>query len=164
MADIDFDYYLGRKYAILQQQADAGTVQSNASANAANAAASLDAARALTVPAESAANVGQTRANTKLLGQQAAWLGPQAQAQIAQQGAQTGLIKSQTVGQRLANVDAFNMNVQTFQPTGSALGSVMGSSMPTLGSGVPIYRTSDVLPARRSNEGDAAYLDRINGL
>lgn len=79
-----FDDLLARKYAIMQQQADAGTLQAQSGATVANSSAALDRARTLLLPAESAANVGQVRAQTGLLGEQAKVVAPVAASGIAQ--------------------------------------------------------------------------------
>lgn len=67
-----------QKYAILQQQADAGTTTANANAGAAAAAARLDTTRARLLPGESEANVGLTRAQAGLAGSQSRFTDEQA--------------------------------------------------------------------------------------
>lgn len=67
-----------QKYAILQQQADAGTLTATANADAAAAAAGLDRARTKIVPAESEASIGLTRAQAGLAGSQSRFTDEQA--------------------------------------------------------------------------------------
>lgn len=92
----DIDYWLGRKYAILQQQADATTNNAASTAIASLAAADVDRTRASLLPAESRAGVAKTGAETKLLGEQAGILGPESLARIAQMRAETGLVGTNT--------------------------------------------------------------------
>lgn len=140
MADL-----LARKYAILQQQADAGTTTANANANAANAAAKLDTERANVVAPESRANIGLTvantglaRANTGLVGAQAdqtrkntSWIDRLNESQITLQGAQTGLYGAQA---GLAGAQA-RVADDGIAPIGSTLPSlkrIVGQRVPSI--------------------------------
>jgi streptogramin lyase len=94
--------FLNRKYAILQQQADAGTTQAdattkNASSTAllAQAGARLDNTRADVMPAESAAMIAQRQAETALTGEQGRWYGSEATARIGNLNANTGYTMTQ---------------------------------------------------------------------
>lgn len=78
-----FQRLLDRKYAILQQQADAMALNAQSNAGASAAAAALDRARASVIPEESEANIAQTRAQTGLIGQQAKYYGPRQLAEIS---------------------------------------------------------------------------------
>jgi hypothetical protein len=156
----DMNYWLGRKYAILQQQADATTAgvdvaAKNAQTNAltGRAAALLDTTRANLLPAESRAGLAKTRAETTLLGEQAATIGPESQARIANIEANTGR----------TNIDsriAFREGLRERQTLPASLAAVMGRSP------VPSFSLGNIVPEtpRRAGESQAAYLDRINGL
>lgn len=88
---VDFNFWLGRKYALLQQQADATTKNADSTAIASGAAANLDNTRAGLMPAESAATVKKMGAETGLIGEQTKVIGPEALARIAQMNAGAGL-------------------------------------------------------------------------
>ncbi len=155
---VDFNYFLARKYAILQQQADAGSEQARATtSNAATAAmtgaaaARLDNVNANLRPGESAANVALTRAQTGLTANQARVVIPTAEAAIRAQDAQTGLVGTQTKV----------LTREALTPTSQLFGSVpMGASTPGMfrfgGGELP----SEVRPARRRNESAVSYMDR----
>lgn len=101
----DIGYWLGRKYSILQQEADAtsrnaASTAQNANSNSQNAAtaamtgaasAALDKVRANLLPKQAAADIAQTTAQTGLIGQQAKYFGPVALAGIANTRANTAL-------------------------------------------------------------------------
>jgi hypothetical protein len=108
---MDWNYWLGRKYAVMQQSADADTTRANAGLISANAGANLDTVRAGLLPAESKANIGLTVANTGLANAGAAqtteetrYIGPKARADIAESGARGGLYGAQATGERELNV------------------------------------------------------------
>lgn len=150
----DMDYWLGRKYAIAQQQADATTSNASSSATAAQAAAQLDRTRAQIMPAESMASILQNRAQANLLNQQAAVVVPESQARITNLGANTGFTNMQTQA-------LYKDAVETTTPSAASLSRVMGrGGLPSLGlSGVTLGSST----RRRAGETEAAYLDRING-
>lgn len=159
MADVDFNYFLARKYALLQQQADAGTqnaasgaIQASSGAIAAKAAAQLDTTRANLLPAESAATIAQTQAQARLLGEQANIVGPESQARIGQIGAET-------IGTNIQNKIAIREGLTPRPILGSALSGVMGPATPA-----GFKFSDDVLPRRRPGETELRYQDRINGL
>lgn len=108
---------LERKYMILQQHADANSEQARATTTSAGtnamvgkSAANLDNVRAGLLPAESAANIGLTRANTGLIGQQAKYFGPESMARVANLRAD---------GQRtvVGTANDYNMGVLSFKGT-----------------------------------------------
>lgn len=105
---------LDRKYAILQQQANATSEQARAtttnaatSAMVGKASANFDNVRAGLLPAESAANIGLTKANTGLIGKQTEYFGPEALARINNMRADT----ARTV---VGTANEFNMGVLPF--------------------------------------------------
>lgn len=150
---VDFNYFLARKYAILQQQADATTQNANSSAVASAAAAAVDRTRAGLMPAESAAQIAQQGAQTRLLGEQAAVVRPESAARIASMNAETALTGTN-------NQIAIREGLTPRPILGSSLNNVLGSR------GYTGFRLSDdaPLPRRRQGESEIAYMDRINGL
>lgn len=161
MADIDFNYFLARKYALLAQGADAqttnaasGAIQANAQATAATAAAGLDNVRAGLLPAESKSQIGLQGAQASLIGQQASVVVPEANARIADLTANTALTGTQTKV----------LTREKLTPFSSLFGS---TGLPTLGGAGTPYRLpvgDDPLPRRRVGETEATYMDRINGV
>lgn len=161
---VDFGYFLAQKYALLQQQADAQTQNAATQAIGTRAAANLDNARAAVTPAESQAQIklqgaqgnlygaqsSLAGAQANLTGEQAKVVAPEAAANIGLTRAQTGLVGSQKRGLDLNNI------IQP--PVAPTLAGVFANQ------GLPTFRLSDPLPARRLRESDAAYLDRVNGL
>lgn len=162
---VDFNYFLARKYALLQQdsnsqseQARAATTNAGANVTSATAAANLNNVRANLAPGESAAEIALRRAQTALTTEQSRVVGPESAARIAGitadiglTQANTGLVGEQTVGARQLN--------RVYNPNGAfpRLGSLFGgaSSLPSL---------SGPTPRRLPGESEAAYLDRVNGL
>lgn len=110
MADgIDFNGFLARKYAILQQQADAGTqsaasgqlqAQTGALVGAANAR--LDNTRSNLLPAESASQIGLQSAQAGLTRNQAAVVIPEATSRI---GVNAANIAATNINARIAERD-----------------------------------------------------------
>lgn len=145
MADQGFIDLLREKWAMLADQAaqDRAITQQNANTNTTvgSAAAKLDTTRATLLPAESAANIAQTRANAGLITQQASVVRPVAFAQIGQSNAETGLTKANTVG--------INQRNELLDPLSKGpLSQVMGARGFTpyrLGAGVydDVYRPAD---------------------
>lgn len=150
MAEVNFDYFLRRKYAQLQQQADATTKNAATSALTGRAAANFDNVRASLLPTESRANVAQTQANTNLIDQQAAVVAPESQARIRQMDA-----GAQYTGTQDAVLRREGLMTRSTSP--SALSSVLGAR------GYTGFQLGDIVPARRSGETEASYLYRING-
>jgi hypothetical protein len=92
---MDWNYWLGRKYELLQQNAAADTTRANAGLISANAGANLDTVKAGLLPDQAAADIAQQREQTK-------YIGPLAQSTIGLQkrqgdyyGAQGGLANSE---------------------------------------------------------------------
>lgn len=156
---VNFNYFLQRKYALLKQQADAGTANAQSNAVASNAAAGLDRTRANLLPKQTAAEIAQSGAQTNLLREQASIVRPESTARIANLGAETERTRVNTIGD-------FNTRVQTFAPNQGSLGRVLGQrGLPSIGSG-SIFRLSSGGTGderRRPGESEAAWLDRING-
>lgn len=159
---VDFNYFLARKYAIMQQQADAGSEQARATTtNAATAAmtgaaaANLDNVNAGLRPGESAANVALTRAQTGLTANQAQTVIPLARAQIGLTEAQTGLTGTQTKV----------LTRESLTPTSQLFGGGGMGQLPTLGSTPGFTRFSEeplsaTKPRRRADESGVRYMDR----
>lgn len=157
---VDFNYFLNRKYNLLQQGANTADVTAAATTrNAATAAltgeaaAALDRVRARLLPAESAANIGLTQAQTGLTSQQASIVAPESQARIANLGAQTGLTTTQN---------------QVLRYTG--LGEE-GGLAPAVRSAIRLqrqgFRLGNIVPARGTGPNDsmtAEELDRLNNI
>lgn len=91
----DIDYWLARKYAQLQEHADAASQNAASQAIAATSSAALDTTRAGLLPAESQAGIAKTRADTNFLNQQAQYLGPETLARIRNLGAEANLTNTQ---------------------------------------------------------------------
>lgn len=124
---------LARKYAIMQQQADAGTISANAGANAANAGAKLDLTKAKLLPGESEANIGLTKAQAGLAGAQsrftgvqADWFGKTAQSQLDLNKANVGYLGAQTDTLR----DDLTMLPGTTKPATTPTITIGGRRMP----------------------------------
>ena len=167
---LDWNYYLNQKYDIQQQAQDAekqrvAILAKNAATQALTgaAAAKLDTTRANLMPAESAASIARTRAETGLIGEQTRYFGPTAEANIANTNANTYFTGIQgDVAKREG------LTERTILP--ESLAAVMGGRYSGFRLG------SDVAPARSTGTatsgwkprfpGDlsAAMLDRLNGL
>lgn len=157
---VDFNFFLNRKYALLAQQADAGTtnaasgaITANAQAGALGAAAGLDRVRTKLMPAESAATIAQQGAQTNLLTQQASVVVPESTARIAQMGAETALTGTNN---KIATRNSLTGIL------GGAAGTLPALVPPTvagqpfrLGAGISTSR-----PARLTAETDADYMNR----
>jgi len=167
---VDFNYFLNRKYDILQQQANTADVNAAATTrNAATAAltgeaaAALDRVRTRLLPAESAANIGLTNAQANLTGQQASIVVPESQARIRAADAQTAYTTTQNGVLRYTGLGDESALAP---PVRDAVRLQRASQPFTLGDIVPSSSSFTRLPAetpRRPGESYAAYLDRING-
>lgn len=160
---VDFNYFLARKYALQQQEANAttanaasGRIQADANALVAGTVAKQNTVQTSLMPAESASQNALRAAQALLAGTQARLMPAESAANIAQTQAQTRLTGFQG--------DAVKRNELTpartvwgGAGTTGALGRVMGSSMFRFSPTAP-------LPGRAPGESEAAYLDRINGL
>lgn len=89
MPDVDFGYFLNRKYAIMQQQANTAQQQADTQQMVGAAQAGLDKTRTTLLPKESAAGIALQNAQTNLVGEQAKVVAPTAAAQNALTKAQT---------------------------------------------------------------------------
>lgn len=123
----DIGYWLAQKYALLKQEADAGTTnassgatQANANALVAGTTAALNKTQNNLLPAESAATIGLQGAQAGLYRTQAAVLPAMSAAQIGGINADIGLTKANTQG-----VLAMRATPQPVLP--GALRDVMGA-------------------------------------
>jgi len=156
--EVDFNYFLARKYAVLQQQADSGSEQARATTtNAATAqmtgaaAANVDNTRAKLMPAESAAQIALQRAQTTLTGNQAQTVIPLANANIANIGANTALTGTQN---KVLTRNELTPRSQLFG--GVAMGTTPGMGFRFSEGGLP----AETQPLRRRGENGASYMDR----
>jgi hypothetical protein len=156
MADVDFNYFLARKYAALQQQADAttknaesGAVQADAQALTAKADANLTGVRAKLLPGESAAQTALQRAQAALTGQQTEFYGPEAIARIGGITANTALTNTQNKSLFRDSLVDVRDGVTPLKVPDSILGTspvIAGykgfrlSADPTLEKGVRVFR------------------------
>ena len=160
---VDFNYFLARKYALQQQDADATTqnagssrIQANANADVAATQARLNTTQAQLMPGESASQNALRAAQARLAGAQADVLPAESAANIALTRANTDFTGVQSLAvqrQKLTNI----LTGRPLPVMGSALGRVMGSSMPR-------FSLSSPTPRKLPGESEAAYMDRINGL
>lgn len=122
---MDWNYWLGRKYAAIDQNAAADTARSQAAVTEANANANLTNVRAGLLPAESKATIGLTEAQTQA--QQAnalqtntetKYIGPKTLADIMATRAQAGLYGAQSgyYGAQTAGENILNKGLTTFSP------------------------------------------------
>lgn len=111
MADIN--YWLGRKYALLAQNAAADTARAGAAVTSANASANLDAVRADILPKQAASEIALQGAQTRLTGEQANIVAPESRARIGLIGSETGLNRAQTglVGAQTASQRRLNRQI-----------------------------------------------------
>jgi hypothetical protein len=179
---VDFNYYLGRKYALLQQQADATSqtadaTTKNAATNAvaASAAANLDNTRATLLPGESKAGIAKTQAETGLLGEQTRLFEPTALANIANTNASTfktgiegSVLRREGLMERSILPESLQSVMGSRGYTGYRLG---GDAAPVQRRAAPPragYRAPNPEIVRRllaeANPRTAEELDRLNGL
>lgn len=163
MAEVDFNYFLSRKYAQLQQQADATTTNARATAqNAATnaltgaAGAALDRMKTELMPRESAASVARLGAEANLANQQASVVVPESRARIRGMDADTALTGTQNkvlTRTSLTPMQELFGSSSEFN-TGTPLGSVFGTQ----------FRAPRMQDYDRKRGGlTAAGLDYING-
>jgi hypothetical protein len=155
---VDFNYFLAQKYAVLKQQADAGSESARAqSTNAATAAitgraaANLDTTRANLMPAESQAQIALQGAQTGLTRNQAQVVVPLAQAQIRGMDATTAFTGTQN--------KVLTRNELTPQSELFGSGGLGGSTLPSMfhfSDAAP----SDTKPARLRGESASDYMNR----
>lgn len=161
MALVDFGYFLARKYALQQQEADAATKNASSNALQAAAGARLTGVQADVLPATSKAQIAQMGANTNLITEQAKVVGPEAFARIGQ-------LKADTFATNVSGQIAAREGLMERSVLPESLTSVMGGSqLPSIGgtgTGRRGFSLADPIPARRRGETEVSYLDRINGL
>jgi len=95
MPDVDFGYFLNRKYALLQQQADAASQNANTAQMTGAAGAKLDTTRATWLPRQAKSEIAQAGAQTNLIGEQAKIIGPESIARRNQMQADTDFTGTQ---------------------------------------------------------------------
>lgn len=117
---MDWNYWLGRKYAILGQQADADTTRANAGLISANADANLTNVKAGLLPGQTAADIAESEARANLTNVNAKLAPGLAKAsEAASYGsakantAQAGLYGAQTAGENQANTTLNSLGLQT---------------------------------------------------
>jgi len=156
MSEVDFNFFLNRKYAQLQQQADATTQNAATNALTGAAAARLDNTKTNLLPGESAAQVAKLGADTRFTNTQNTFYGPQAQANIAATQAGTRKTDEETRGIKQDN-----------DPANQTLGSLRGVLGPnySLGSITPTrFRAPRLQDYNQDRSGlNAAGLDYVNG-
>lgn len=150
---VDFNFFLARKYALLEQQANTGSQNAATAAIGTAAAARVDNTRANLMPAESAAQIGLQGAQTRLVGEQASVVAPESRARIANMGADTALTNTN-------NQIAIREGLTERPILPSALNAVLG------GRGYTGFKLSGdgPLPRRKAGETEVSYMDRINNL
>lgn len=152
MGPVDFNYFLDRKYATLEQQADAATTNANANtvsaaastvnaaANTRNAAtnaltggaaANLDRVRAQLLPTESAATVANLNARTGETIETTKYIGPLARANIANTRASARNLNASAFEQESDTRDLNSFAV----PGGASMRAVMGAQYKLRGLG-----------------------------
>lgn len=166
MPDVDFNYFLARKYAQLQQQADATTsnaastaIQTTAQAAALNADAALTGVRTKLLPGESAATVGLQRAQTNLTNENASIVRPESVARIASVNAGTAgqldqnkaFVRTNLTDSRFTNSFDPNTGLYTGAKPSAATSAITGFRLP-----------SDTKPPRLPGETAVQYMDRTS--
>lgn len=168
MPDVDFNYFLARKYAALQQQADATTsnaasqaIQSTAQAKALNADAGLTDVRAKLLPGESASNVALQGAQRNLLSEQTKIVAPESVARIAGLNAGTAGALDQNLAFRRTNLTD-SSRASAFDPvTGLYTGAAPAAPASLGPAGYSGFRLpSTTKPTRLPGESAVAYMDR----
>lgn len=107
---MDWEYWLNRKYANLEQQTAADATRANAGMLAAQSGANLDNVRAGLLPAESRANIAltgaqarQADANTAQTNEETRFIPERARAEIFATRQQGGLYGSEAAGNNILN-------------------------------------------------------------
>lgn len=173
---VDFNYFLARKYALQQQEADATTsnaastrIQADANAGVAATQAKMNTVQTGLLPGESASQNALRAAQAGLMREQAAVVRPEADAGIALTRANAqlaninGLAVRRTALTDTATGGGLAIGGLPGMPAirGSGIGRALGG---VLGSTASRFSLSGPLPGRMRGESEAAYLDRINGL
>lgn len=149
----DMSFWLGRKYAIMQQEADATTRNADTNSRSADANIALTNTRNALLPKESAAQIAKMGADTAFTQEQTRWFGPTARANIARTNADTELTGTQN---RVLTRNSLTPFRSIFgEPIngagGLSRGSFGGFELPSL-----------TRPARLPGESGADYMDRTN--
>lgn len=117
---MDWNYWLGRKYALLGQNADADTTRANAGLISANAGANLDTVKAGLLPSQTAADIAESGARTNLTNVNATLAPSLAKASeaasygsAAANTAQGKLYGSQTTSEEQANQSLQSLGLTT---------------------------------------------------
>lgn len=147
----DINYWLDRKYAILDQNAAATSQNAASNAIAATAAAGVDNTKAKLMPAESAASIAQTRAQANLLGTQARLLPAESAANIGLVRANTGLAQANT-GLVGANTSTVARALKTYDATDADAESVTRSRLGLGGDSATYLSELDKILNRRRAE------------
>lgn len=152
----DMSFWLGRKYALLQQQADATTKNADTASMTGAAQAAVDRTRANLMPGESAATIGRMGAETNLANQQASVVVPESRARVRNLDAETSYTGTQNKALTRTSLtpmrDLFGGN-SAFGDS-PALGSVFGTQ----------FRAPRLQDYDRQRGGlNAAGLDYVNG-
>lgn len=157
---VDFNYFLARKYALQQQEADATTsnaasqaIQARANAGVADTTARLNTVQANLAPAESASQNALRAAQARLTGVQADVLPGQSAADIALTRANASLTGTNEQVVRRQSLTPFS-SIIGGGGFGRALGGVLGPQ------GFRFSPVADQRPARLPGETQAQYMDR----
>lgn len=154
----DMSFWLGRKYSILQQQADATTQNASTAATTGAAAANLDRTRANLMPGESAASIARMGAETNLTNQQASVVVPESRARVRNMDADTSYTGTQN---RVLTRTSLTPMRDLF---GSGSGSAFSPSSPLGGVMGTQFRAPRLQDYDRQRGGlNAAGLDYVNG-
>lgn len=166
---VDFNFFLARKYATLQQQADAETqnagstrIQAVANANVAGTVADQNRVQTKLMPAESASRIRLQDAQTGLTREQAAVVAPMSRAQIGQLGAETRLtgLQGDVITRTALTPYSAIVGGGGAGQLGGSLRSVMG---PAGYSGFQLggsFADDDPRARRLPGESAVAYMDR----
>lgn len=150
----DIGFWLARKYAIMQQQADATTQNANTAQMTGAAQANLDRTRAGLLPGESAASIAKMGAETNLIGQQASVVVPEAKARIRNMDASTEYTGTQSSVLRRQSLTPMSQlfgspDYEGVVGGGLSRGSFGGFQLPSL-----------TRPGRLPGESGVDYMDR----
>lgn len=151
---VDFNFFLARKYAILQQQADAASQNANTAQMTGAAQAGLDRTRARLLPGESNASIAKMGAETNLIGQQASVVVPESRARIRNMNADTDFTGTQNTVMRRQSLTPMSRlfgspDYEGVIGSGLSQGVFGGFRLPSL-----------TRPSRLPDESGADYMDR----
>ena len=158
---VDFNYFLARKYALQQQEADATTtnagssrIQAEANAGVAATQAKMNTVQTSLMPGESASQNALRRAQALLLGEQASVVRPESEANIGVSRANAALTGLQGQVLKRQSLTPYASLIGGGASLGPALGGVMGAG------GFRFAPVSETKPPRLPGESQAAYMDR----